>query len=368
LRRSLTRKSKTFLPVGPLINVINGEAEYQDFDIKFEHVYEYSAMLYSTTGTKRQIVASSQIRTTNYASGASLGVNLISSIQTDSGTQNKFNIDISLNKDTDTTLLLESLKSLGIDNYYETEFLKLSADLKKIVKVYVQRIDSKTGEVKVLGFKDIGEFEDTVDTDSVYLFEGVIKSQSDLFEELGSTLTSTKILDARDASQRGDIVSSTLSSRQGINKLNFTQKFLSKKSLIKSTLSVGITRDYQQDDSGFLSGRLGVATAINVNIAEPSVDLDNFVLDIADEQRRILRFDVTQPDAKSIVDFFIIETERGLVRSPVGVAHFIRNQKTQAFFDNITNLRTGTVRYVITPVSFEGTALQSIKTQAFEVL
>lgn len=367
-RRSITLKSKIFTKIGAPIKVVNGEVEYEDFEIKKEHVYEYSAVLYNATGETKNLASSSAIRTTNYASGASLTVQLLSSEKVDTGTLNKFNVDITLNKDTDTTQLLQNLKDLGIDNYYETEFLKLSADLKKIVKLYVRRINSKTGEVNILGLKNTGDFEDTASADSIYIFEGVIKSQADIFEELGSTLTSTKILDPSDPSQRGDIVSSVLSSNQTLGKKNFTQKFLSKKSIVRGTLSVGVTRDYQEDDSGFLSGRLGISSSIEVEALPSQIVIDNFRLEIADEKRRILQFDVSQIQNDNEIDFFIIETLRGTTRSTVGVCHFFAGQKTQSFFDNITNLKTGTVAYNITPVDYAGTPRQAVKTQTFEVI
>lgn len=368
VKRSITKKEKNYTNVGLPITIVEGEISYQDFDIKREHVYEYSAILQSAAGDRLQLSLPFIVRTSNYASGTSLSAELLTSTPTDTSVINKFKVDITLNKDTDTTLLLQNLKDLGIDNFYQNEFEKLSADLKKITKVYITRINGLTGEVANLGLKDPGEFEDVAPQGSIYIFEGVIRSQADLFEELGATLVSPKLLDPKDSSSRGDIVSSKLSSNLTLNKQNFTQKFISKKSLLKSTISIGVTRDYNQDDVGFLAGRLGISTLIDVPPALPAIVINNFELLIADEKRRILRFDVSPSSDEANIDFFIIESVRGTVRSSIGACHFVTNQKTQSFFDDITNLRVGTISYIITPVNYMGESLQSISTQTFEVL
>lgn len=367
MRRSVTKNEKIFTDVGSILSVDNGSVEFTDQDIKSNHVYEYTAMLKNRAGSSKRISSTTIVRTSNYTSGTSLTASILSQEVTDASVKTKFNIDINLTKDTDTTLLLQNLKNSGIDNYYETEITKLSADLKNIVKVYVRRINTLTGTTTDLGIVDAGEFEDTAPKGEVYIFEGLIRSQADLLEEIGSNFVSSKILDPRDGSERGKLSSQILSSTEKISKKNYTQKFFSKKSLLKGTLSYGITRDYAEDDSGFLSGRIGIADVIENSKLNQDAIISNANLITSDRKKRLLSFDVAA-GSEQLIDFFIISSNRGVNTSVVGVCHYNTEKSTQYFMDTVSDFLNGSISYTITPILYGGIILREYKTQNFEVV
>lgn len=365
-RRSVTKNEKSFTNIGPVLSIDKGDVEFIDQAIKIEHVYEYVAVLKGTTGEDIKTALKTTVRTSNYTAGTSLKATLLSQSIQGLNVNSKFNVEINLTKDTDTTLLLQNLKNAGIDNYYETEITKLSADLKNIVKVYVRRINLSTGVTTDLGIVDSGEFEDTAPQGEVYIFEGLIRSQADLLEEIGAKFVSTKILDPKDGSERGELSSQILTSTTSISKKNYTQKFFSKKSLLRGTISTGITRDYSADNSGFLSGRLGISDVVENSATLRNVTISNSNLIVADRKRRLLSFDVDVDNSQTI-DFFVITSKRGDNTSTVGVCHHNPESVKQHFMDKTTDLLSGTISYIITPVLYDGTTQQEYKTQDFEV-
>jgi hypothetical protein len=368
LRRNVTKKERNFTQISNVLKIDNGNVVFQDRSINSESVYEYTAKLIDSRGKETRLLQKSVVRTSNYASGTTLVVSLTSSTSSDAGYTNTFQIDVNLSKDTDTTKLLEFLKSAGIDNYYETEFLKLSADLKNIVKVNVKRINRLTGEIAELGIKDAGEFVDVASGPAIYLFEGLIRGQADLFEEAGNMLSTQTVQNLKDPIGISNIAGQGLSSKKEIAKVNYTQKFLSKKSLLRGTLSYGKTLDYSEDDSGFLSGRMGITSEVAVINTTVDPVIQNFSLTSASEDRRLLQFDVTANPTDKQIDFFLIVTLRGQVRSTVGVCHYIREQVRQNFFDNVTNLKNGKITYIVIPIGVGGSSLDEVTSQEFEVL
>ena len=83
-------------------------------------------------------------------------------------------------------------------------------------------------------------------------------------------------------------------------------------------------------------------------------------------KRRLLSFDVDVDNSQTI-DFFVITSKRGDNTSTVGVCHHNPESVKQHFMDKTTDLLSGTISYIITPVLYDGTTQQEYKTQDFEV-
>jgi hypothetical protein len=279
-----------------------------------------------------------------------------------------YNVSVNLVKDSDVTSILNATKDLGIDAYFSPETIKLSGDLSAITKVNVKRFSLDTGEIKDMGVIPPGTFTDSSTENVTYIFEGLLRGQADFYEEIGAQSTSPRTYDPKDALQRNQIVSSALTTTANNNKVNFTQKFLSKKSLLRGNISYGNTRSKDVDASGFLQGRLGITQTSTIQRSNPVITIGNFDLIAADDRHRILTFDVQSESVQKNIDFFIISVLRGGVRSVIGACHYIDTNVKQNFLDNRTRLTTGVLSYVITPVRFDGTTMDEIITQQFEVM
>lgn len=368
VRRSITRHQKEWQNIGDPVTSFDGTPTYNDYTARKEDVYEYAAFLQDTHGSVKRARSTSIVKVIDYTSNTTLVVNQKSKVVNDLETTTTFDLQVKLVNDSDTTAILAASKALSIETYYENETLKLAGDLTSATKVSIKRITIDTGEIKDLGVVDIGEFVDTTSDNVVYLFEGLLRGQPDLFEEVGAKKTAQKIFDPKDAFQRSQIVSSALSSTAQISKSNFTQKFLSKKSLLKGTLSYGNTKSNDIDTSGFLQGRLGITETVAVTRQVAAITITNFDLVVADQKRRIISFDVLSNNTQKDIDFFIITSVRGGIRSVIGACHYNSSAVRQNFLDNKTNLTNGSITYVVTPVGYDGRALSEVTSQRFEVL
>jgi hypothetical protein len=367
-RRSIDKKQRQWDNIQTPIKLDAGIASIEDLAVNTERTYEYAAFLQDTYGNIRRSRTTSIVRVTDYTSGTEINVGQKNVSISGINTTTTFNIAVTLIKDSDTTAILNATKEQGIDNYFEEETLKLSGDLSSITKVNVRRVSLDTGEIKDLGVVAPGEFTDTASENVVYIFEGLLRGQADLFEEIGSDKTSPRVFNPRDALQRSQIVSAGLTSKPQISKVNFTQKFLSKKATLRGTLSYGNTKVTDVDTSGFLQGRLGITDTFTVRRSGGSINISNFELVTADEGRRLISFDVISTTPQKFIDFFIISTIKGGVRSIVGTCHYIDDSVRQNFLDDKTRLRTGQIAYIITPVRYDGTTLSETTTQQFEVV
>jgi hypothetical protein len=367
-RRAVDKKQQQWASLQAPIKLGSGIASIEDLSVNAERTYEYAAFLQDTYGNIKRARTTSLVRVTDYTAGTEISVTQKSTSISGPSTTTTFSVAVKLTKDSDTTAILNATKEQGIDKYFDEETLKLSGDLSSITKVNVRRISLDTGEIKDLGVIEVGDFTDTTTENVVYVFEGLLRGQADLFEEVGSDKTSPRVFNPRDALQRSQIVSAGLSSKPQISKINFTQKFLSKKATLRGTLSYGNTKATDIDTSGFLQGRLGITETFSVNRSGGAININNFDLVTVDEGRRLITFDVISTTSQKFIDFFIISTIKGGVRSIVGACHYVDDNVRQNFLDDKTRLRSGQIAYVITPVRYDGTTLSETTTQQFEVV
>lgn len=367
-KRSIDRKQKTWTEIQNPIKTIGGIASIEDFDVLNERTYEYAAFLQDSYGNVKKARTTSIIRVSDYTSGTELKITQKVLSVINGSTTTTFTIAVTLVKDSDTTALLMATKEQGIDTYFEQETLKLAGDLSSITKVNVKRLSLDTGTIVDLGVIAPGDYTDTTTENVVYIFEGLLRGQADLYEEIGADKIANKVFNPRDALQRSQIVSSALTKIPKNAKINFTQKFLSKKSLLRGTLSYGNTKAGDIDNSGFLQGRLGLTETRLVSKQRAITEIDNFNLIVADESRRMLSFDVKSSNSQKNIDFFIISTIKGSARSVIGTCHYVDDSISQYFLDDKTRLRAGRFSYVVTPVRYDGTALDEVSSQQFEVM
>lgn len=368
IRRSVTLHRKVGAPIGIPQKIVNGATNFIDDNIKFDHLYEYTAILIDSRGYQLPLCTKALIKTERSTAGTKIAVKLVSTQEVDDGTKRTFNISLNLVDNTDTAALLESLKELGTDEYFKEELDKLSGDLTSITKVKVTRVSLVDGEIKEFGVVSPGTFEDTTNTDATYIFEGFLRNQADLFEEVANKKVAAKNVDPRDALQRGSASASALTATPSIAKSNFTQKFFSKKSFLRGTLSYGVTKATAGTDTGFYDGALGISDVITVNQVREEIIVSNIKMIAAASNRRLITFRVPIPNLTKTIDFFVISTIRGGVRSTIGTCHYNADRVTQNFVDLKTDLKVGEISYVITPIDYSGVAFQETVSKSFKVL
>ena len=147
IRRSVTLHRKVGVPIGVPQKIVNGATNFIDDNIKFDHLYEYTAVLIDSRGYQLPLYSKALIKTERSTAGTKITVNLASTQEVDNGTKRTFNISLNLVDNTDTAALLQSLKELGTDEYFKEELDKLSGDLSSITKVKVTRVSLVDGEI-----------------------------------------------------------------------------------------------------------------------------------------------------------------------------------------------------------------------------
>ena len=122
------------------------------------------------------------------------------------------------------------------------------------------------------------------------------------------------------------------------------------------------------EESGFLQGKLGITNVVSITKPRLDYSIGNFDLIICDPGRRLLSFDVQNRGPQKSIDFFIVSTLRGGIKSVVGSCHYTDDSTRQHFLDDKTYLTTGNVSYVITPVGYDGVTGSEVTSQQFEVI
>lgn len=360
LRKDSNRLQDQWEKIGSVSIFSEGDFVFVDENVRSEKVYFYTAQCQDRMGNIRLISTTYAIRTAYYTPGIQFNITSAAVQLPDNRERRTFDTTLTLEKKEDVTNLLETFKTLGIDIYYDEELKKLSGNLDAVFKVSVKRVDIESNEVVDLGVKNIGVYEDVGAINADYIFEVLYRNQSDLFEEIGSSIDKKEIFDPRNALNRGSIVSNKLTSKQKITKKNFTQKFLSKSSLIKGTLSYAGTKSSGSDTSGFLDGRIGVSKLVSFLPNNENLIIKNFKYIVSNSRQKLMSFDVEYSSIAANIDFFEIyyQTADSLVF--LGKCHYKSDATRQYFLDQVTDNRLAGLVYVVKPIKLDGTSLSVI--------
>lgn len=360
LRKDSSRLQDQWEKIGSVSIFSEGDFVFVDENVRSEKVYFYTAQCQDRMGNIRLISTTYTIRTAYYTPGIQFNISSAAVQLPDNRERRTFDISLTLEKKEDVTNLLESFKAQGIDIYYDEELKALAGNLDAVFKVAVKRVDIESNEVVDLGVKNIGKYEDEGTPNADYIFEVLYRNQADLFEEIGSNIDKQEVFDPRNALNRGSIVSNKISSKQKITKKNFTQKFLSKSSLIKGTLSYSGTKNTGSDTSGFLAGRIGVSKLVSFLPNNEILLIKNFKYTLSNNRQKLMSFDVPDSIAASNIDYFEIyyQADTGLIF--LGNCHYKSDSTRQYYLDQVSDRRLSGLSYVIKPIKLDGTSLSVI--------
>lgn len=349
--------------IGNVEKYVGNDFSFTDTTVRSNKVYMYTALCQDRLGNSKFISTAFVVRTAYYTPGIELAVTSSTEPLITGKFKRNFNISLMLDQKADITSLLDSFKSQGIEIYYDEELKKLSGNLDAIFKIAVKRVDIENNEITDLGVRSIGNFVDTSDANVVYMMEALYRNQADLLEELGSDISTQKAIDPQSALNQGLIISDKLTNKKAITSSNFTQKFLSKKSFLRGTLSYGGTKASGADTSGFLDGRMGVATTAEFSNVLTSATTQNHQIMLTIDKQLLLTFDVSSTAQARNIDYFEIYRIEN-VTTYLGNCHYNAGSQRQYYLDQITNSRSNNIVYLIKPIKLDGTPLAGITTSA----
>ncbi len=358
LRKEGTKLHQDWQPVNKVDVFTGNDYSFTDQTVRSNRVYLYTAVCQERMGDRKFISTMFPVRTSYYTPGIEISINSNVEDLLDGTFKRRFEMSLSLTQNSNITELLASFKSQGIDLYYDEELKKLSGNLDAIFKVGIRRVDVEKNEVTELGVKSIGTFEDVSSDNVVYIFEALYRNQSDLLEELGADVADQKALDPRNMLNQGTIVSNSLTSKKTIAQNNFTQKFLSKQSLLRGTLSYGPTKTRGPDTSGFLDGRLGITEIVDFSSKITTTFVTNAQIILSLNQQKLLSFDISTNQSQNI-DYFEIYCLNNEKRIFLGRCHYNTGSSRQYYLDQQTDVNQVNVVYEIKPFKLDGTPLPS---------
>jgi hypothetical protein len=303
LRKNLT-KSDRHPTIVTGASVDSNRIVLEDLDVFPYCTFLYYAQFEFKDGTQRNSAAFYVLSPKYFQTNIALNVSESGFVETSTNVTRKFNAIVDYKNQTSTQTLLNDLKQLGIDNIFPNEIKNLSTQLDPLIGILVTRIDSISCSEQRLGIFKQGEIEDTFrkDAQCAYIFEVVIKSPSEVIEDISSSRDFDVV--AR-ASSVGDpmIASRALGLTTFRKKVNFTQKFFNKSALYLGTLKYGKT--LSSLDAGIESGRTSIFKSLLIypNYENPEISA---VVSTIRENDKIVSW--TSAGNINVDDFSIIDT------------------------------------------------------------
>ena len=303
LRKNLTKSDRNPTIVTGA-SVDSNRIVLEDLDVFPYCTFLYYAQFEFKDGTQRNSAAFYVLSPKYFQTNIALNVSESGFVETSTNVTRKFNAIVDYKSQTSTQTLLNDLKQLGIDNIFPNEIKNLSTQLDPLIGILVTRIDSISCSEQKLGVFKQGEIEDTFrkDAQCVYIFEVLIKSPSEVIEDISS---SRDFDTAAKGSSVGDpmIASRALGLTTFRKKVNFTQKFFNKSALYLGTLRYGKT--LSSLDAGIESGRTSIFKSLLIypNYENPEI---RAVVSTIRENDKIVSW--TSTGNINVDDFSIIDT------------------------------------------------------------
>ena len=269
LRRNITQRDSTYSTVSALSGATGDQGiirqncfgvntvSFEDMTISPYNSYDYKVQMEFRNGDIR-------ISDANYTAFpqilqdiASLQVDLTNETVSNSSATRTYNVAVTYKETSNTTKVLNDLKTLGIDNLFNNETKNLSTQLDPIIGILVTKTSLTSGFEERVGTFSQGQIvlSDSIAEDIVYRFEICIKSAPDVIEEIGASSDFFDLGGHKNA--LSPLIGSKILSVGSIkNNSNFTQKFFNKSAITKGQLKYGKTSS--SSSVGVESGRTNI--------------------------------------------------------------------------------------------------------------
>ena len=239
----------------------------QDRLVQYDSVYtiayidDQSTLRYSSTEIFFPALKLNTLATVNAS---------ISGSQTSSNIS--FNVNVDYNTSTTYDLIVEDLKSLGLNDLLDDDLKKMTNNLKPLTRVLAARINMTSGLEENMGVHQPGVITLPYADDSVYRFEAAIRSTPEALENLASSQQLLSNI-ARDSKDPIDAASKVLGTNAKFNQTSFTAKFFSKNSINSSLLKYGRAND--GFDLSYYAGRTGIFADVMIKNVLDVVTITN---------------------------------------------------------------------------------------------
>ena len=348
LRRDVTSKEKEFsiLHASIFENVTNS-GKFIDETVDNDHVYEYSAVLYSRSGTPRNLPTTRAIRYLEPSKNSAISISHIS--QNSSAVS--FNISV-----TTSVRSADILAKLYSKQYNADSQAVTSKDATAIIEnqglvqaAAVERINLTTGNITNLGLFSPGEFIDEGNIElkidpplihNKYLYAATLYLRSR--QQIVAELERSESYRSRNAGL------TELFEVDGIEEdkdYNFKEKFYGPFIKHSGTISYAQALADNHPESVFSLGDVGHHTfsgEIGADPAQPIVSMAK-----VSNYKGIARLSWSMTGDKSDVDHFIIEARTFNGKYVIGTTH---SNTLLEFYDDVHDKITGSIDYYIIPV------------------
>lgn len=287
-RENLISGKKEF--VSSFDNLSKNSFSLQDSGRIYQFPYVYSCDYIDETGEKIQSpsfalvpalkldklanISVTRVRNATAASNISQPVLGSQSLLTPGGANLiQFNASVSYGVESLYDQIFQDLKSLGLESVFSDDLEKMTNNLKPITRVLVSRISLITGETTEVGVFQPGIISvenPNQDESCIYRFEVAVRSAPESLEFLAS---GQQILanNAGNLKSNVDLVSKLIGNRSKTLSTNFSAKFLSKNSILDSTLKYG--EALSLEDLSYYAGRTGIFDDVKIEVINPSLPI-----------------------------------------------------------------------------------------------
>lgn len=350
IRRNITLRRGTFDPVlgisGKALvsrsDFTNTALTFQDTPDRPRVTYEYKVRMTwksgATTDSQKTAVVNF-IGDRRTVSAGSISV----STPTVNESSVSFNIQAPRSGQT-TDLIIQSLKSRGIDNLYLNELLQNRDRLSDLIAFEVLRFDKVTGENETFGVVSPGDFIDSADTQSAAGVGELIRGHDYIYQIRLLVRSTATIFKQSEVARSGQVSDNGYSTP--------ARKFLSPDVLNRGTLAsnaddkqtklVDGIGEKPRMSGDMIAGSTSLVTAVEAKIPPDDDDIKNITAELG--ETNIIRWQVV-PGTRPI-DHIVIQADYNGVLAPHQSLHF-SNSGEQVYKDEKLSASAGTLKYYL---------------------
>ncbi len=320
----------------------NTSALFQDFPTRSRVTYEYKVRLTWKNGVKSDTQLSAVVnfigdKKTNSAES------IIISQQNVKNTSVSFDIQAPRSGQT-IDLVIQSLKSAGIDNLYLSELEQNRDRLSDLIAFEVLRFDKVTGQQETFGVVSPGLFIDDESTQAATGVGSLVRGHDYVYQVRLLVRSVATIFKQSQVQRTGQ--------QAGKDYVTSARKFLSPNVLNRATLAsnnadaqfdlvAGVNEKPRTSDD-MIAGSTSLVTVVEAKISPDDDDIGGITVELGEVN--IVRWNIT--DGTRPIDHIVIHADYNGVLAPLEALHFTGSGQ-QVYKDTKLSAAAGTLRYYV---------------------
>lgn len=354
-RRDLTLNEQDydFLDVDePVRSVVSGvdDAVFHDIDVKPDHVYEYTCLLYARDGTVIGSTASCQQQFFPGSSAAAIDVSNLEVVNDAPSLDIRFNINSTLNE-SELDRASIALKRQGLSPLFQSELTQQRSDLQQLVAHNVLRVDLTTGLTESFGTVMGVSFSDRASAG--------VKNVSRLIPGHRYKYIITTLLRSAET-LFSDFQKQSVDPTTGKPYAFSPFKYLHPFTLNRGTLMTAASLKLNHAEDSFIFGQLGNPKEVTVTLDNSPPKLSTASVFRVDRTTALVRWSVA--GGLERVEHFIVMKEILGHSTVAGKVHAVSQGTFFEFLDDLEPDDIGDITYRIVPVLNDYTRGASIVT------